>query len=213
MSKIFFLLALLTIIGTAAYAQTQEQAPPFAVAQFDKDQLLNRLATLKSFQSEKGGAGLGYAFPVTKEEFGNSLLFLAPEKVNEVMKDFGMAMGFLFKDNTQFLTLSQWRDPESAKRFIQVDQELWRLKDAEYKEHIKDIIYKEIDIEKGEKAFLMRMTIEQHGQKQNITTFISSRETFFFECTLTENYEDIEVKKLILQIWKIVEAEQKKGAR
>jgi hypothetical protein len=213
MRKIFCLLASLTIIGTAAYGQVQEQAPPFAMAQFDKDQLLSRLATLKPFLSENGKAGMGYAFSVTKEEFRNSLLFLAPEKVNEVMNDFGMALAFSFKDNTQFLVLTQWRDSESAENFMKVRDELWRLTDEKYQSHIKNVTYEPLDIGEGEKALLTRKTIEQGGQKQDVTTFISVRKEYFFECTLMGNYDDSEVKKLVLQIWKIVEAEQKKGAR
>jgi hypothetical protein len=213
MRKFFVLLALVTIIGAAAYAQSEEQAPPFAITQFDKDRLMNQLVTLKPFQSEKGGAGPGSAFFVKQEEFRNSLLFLSPEKTDEVMKDFGMAMGFLFKDKSQFLTISQWRDHESAKNFMQVRDELWRLTNEQYQSHIKNLTYEELDLAKGEKALLTRKTFEQSGQKQDVITFLSVRKEFFFECTLMGSYEDGEVKKLILQIWKIVESEVKKGQR
>lgn len=213
MRTFFILLVLLTLIGTTTSGLAQEQAPPFAVAHLDKDRLLNRLAELKPFQAEKGEAGPGYAFFVTKEEFRKDLIFLSPEKTDEVMRDFGMAVAFSFNDDTQLLILTQWRDPESAKRFMQVDQELWRLKDKEYKQSIKDVIYKDIEIEGGEKAQLTRKTIAQGGQKRDVTTFASAKKTYFFDCTLIGNYEDSEVKKLILQIWKIVESEVKKGQR
>jgi hypothetical protein len=213
MRKILCLLVLLTIIGTAVYSQAEEQTLPFAVVNFDKDQLLNRLATLKPFQSEKGGAGLGYAFSVTKEEFRNSLAFLAQEKTEEMMKDFGMAVAFSFKDNTQFLVLTQWRDHEAAKKFMRMRDELWRLTDEKYKSHIKNVDYEELEIAKDEKALLTRKTIEQAGQKQDITTFVSARKSYLFECTLIGTYNDSDVQKLVLQIWKIVESEEKKGMR
>ncbi|OGP55423.1 MAG: hypothetical protein A2Y65_12480 [Deltaproteobacteria bacterium RBG_13_52_11] len=213
MRKILCLLVLLTIIGAAAYGQAQEQAPPFAIAQFDKDRLLNQLAVLTPFLSEKGGAGLGYAFSVKKEEFRDSLALLAQEKTEEMMKDFGMAVAFSFKDNTQFLVLTQWRDHETAKKFIRMRDELWRLTDEKYKSHIKNVAYEELEIAKDEKALLTRKTIEQAGQKQDVTTFVSARKDLFFECTLMGNYNDSDVKKLVLQIWKIVESEAKKGSR
>jgi hypothetical protein len=211
MKKFFILLVLVTIIGAAAYVQCEEQAPPFAVTQFDKDRLLNRLAALKPFQSEKGGTGPGSALFVKQEEFRNSLLFLSPEKADAVMKDFGMAVAFSFKDNTQFLILTQWRDQGSAKNFMQVRDELWRLTDEKYKSHIKNIDYEELEIAKDEKALLTRKTIEQGNQKQDVTTFISERKDYFFECTLMGSYNDSDVQKLVLQIWKIVESEAKKG--
>jgi hypothetical protein len=211
MRKIFVLLVLAVIMGAAAYARCQEQNPPIAITKFDPDRLLNRLGDLKPFQAEKGVTSQGYVFPVSREEFRNSLLFLSPEKTDEVMKDFGVAMGFLFKDRNQFLTLTQWRDPESAKKFMQVRGELLRLTDEHYQSHIKSVTYKELDIAKDEKALLTRKTIEQGEQQQDITMFICARNAYFFECTLMGTYDDGEVKKLILQIWKIVEASTKKG--
>jgi hypothetical protein len=213
MRQFFVLLVFLTLIGTSTYVQAQEQTPPFAIAQLDKDRLLNRLAVLKPFQAGKEGAGLGYAFPVTREEFKNSLLFLSPERTDEVMKAFGMAMAFSFRENTQFLILTQWRDLESAKKFMKVRDELWRLTDDKYRSYIKNVKYEPLDIGKGEKALLTRKTIEQGGQKQDITTFISARNAYFFECTLMGNYENNEAKKLIIQIWKIVESEARKVQR
>jgi hypothetical protein len=213
MRKCFILLAVVSIIGASAYARGAEQTAPFAVAQLDKDRLLNRLAELKPFQAEKGGLGAGSAFPVTREEFRNSLLFLSPERTDEVMKDFGMAVGFLFKDKNQLLTLTQWRDHGSAKNFMQVRYELWHLTDEEYRGHLKNVNYEELDIGEGEKVLLTRKTLEQSGQRQDITMFISARKAYFFECTLMGAYESSEVKKLILQIWKIVESEAKKGTR
>jgi hypothetical protein len=211
MRTFFVLLALVTIIGATTYGQAQEQVPPFTITQFDKDRLMNKLAALKPFQPEKGGSGPGSAFAVTKEEFRKSLIFLSPEKTDEVMRDFGMAVAYSFKDNTQFLILTQWRDQKSAQRFMQVEGESWRLKDEEYKKYVKEVDYKDIDIAEGEKALVTRKTIDQGGQKLDVTTFVSARKTYFFECTLMGNYNDGEVRKLILQIWKIVESEAKKG--
>jgi hypothetical protein len=213
MRHFFVLLVLLSLIGATTSGLAQEQAAPFAIAQFDKDRLLNRLADLKPFQAAKGGTVPGYAFPVTREEFRNSLLFLSSERTDEVMKDFGMAIAFLFKGNTQFLILSQWQDQKSAEHFMQIEGELWRLKDEEYKKYIKEVDYKDIEIASGEKALVTRKTIEQGGQKQDVTSFVSARKAYFFECTLMGAYERSEVKKLILQIWKIVESEAKKGTR
>jgi hypothetical protein len=211
MRHFFVLLVSLSLIGATTSGLAQEQAAPFAVAQLDKDRLLNRLADLKPFEAEKGGKVSGYAFPVTKEEFRNSLLFLSSERTDEVMKAFGMALAFSFKDNTQFLVLTQWRDLASAKNFMAVRDELWRLTDEKYRSYIKDVTYEQLDIGAGEKALLTRKTIEQGGRKQDVTTFISVRKDYFFECTLMGTYESSEVKKLILQIWKIVESEDKKG--
>jgi hypothetical protein len=210
MRKFFVLLVLLTVIGPATYGQAQEPPPSFAIAQFDTDRLLNRLADLKPFQAENKGARAGYAFAVTSEEFRKSLLFLSPERADEVMKDFGMAIAFSFKDNTQFLILTQWRDRKSAHGFMQVEGELWRLKDEEYKKYVREVDYKDIDVGEGEKALVTRKTIEQNGQKQDVTSFVSARKVYFFECTLMGTYENSDVKKLILQIWKIVESEVKK---
>jgi hypothetical protein len=213
MRKCFILLAVMSIIGASAYARGAEQVAPFAAAQLDKERLLNRLADLKPFQAEKEGLGAGSAFPVTREEFKNSLLFLSPERTDEVMNAFGMAIAFSFKSNTQFLILTQWQDQKSAEHFMQVEGELWRLKDEEYKKYIKQVDYKDIEIAEGEKALVTRKTIEQGGQKQDVTSFVSARKAYFFECTLMGTYESSEVKKLILQIWKIVESEAKKGQR
>ncbi len=213
MRKFFILLAAVSIIGASAYVRGAEQTALFAVDQLDKDRLLNRLADLKPFQAEKGGTVSGYAFPVTREEFRNSLLFLSPERTDEVIKAFGMAVAFSFKENTQFLILTQWRDSEAAKNFMKVRDELWRLTDEKYKSSIKNVEYEPLDLEKGEKALVTRKTIEQGGQKQDVTSFVSARKAYFFECTLMGAYENSEVKKLILQIWKIVESEAKKGKR
>jgi hypothetical protein len=213
MRQFFILMILLALIGATTAGLAQEQTVPFVVAQLDKDRLLNRLAELKPFQAEKGMAGPGYAFAVTSEEFRNSLLFLSPERTDEVMKAFGMAVGFLFKDKNQLLTLTQWRDDGSAKNFMQVRYELWHLTDEEYRSHLKNVNYEELDIGGGEKILLTRKTLEQSGQRQDITMFISARKAYFFECTLMGTYESSEVKKLVLQIWKIVESEAKKGVR
>jgi len=213
MRQFFVLLGLLTLIGTAIYGQAQEQAPPFAVTRFDKDQLLNRLAVLKPFQTEKGKTGAGYAFAVTAEEFKKSLLLLPPEKTDEVMKSFGMALAFSFKENTQFLVLAQWRDGDAAKNFMKMRNELWRLTDEKYRGYLKNVAYESLDTGEGEQVLLTRKTIEQGSQKQDVTTFISARNAYFFECTLMGNYENDEAKKLVVQIWKIIESEAKKVQR
>ena len=208
MRKFLVLFVLLGLIGLATTAHAQEQAPAPAVASFDKDRLLERLADVKPFQSEKGGAGSGYAFFVKKEEFRESLLFLSPEKVDGVMKDFGMAVAFSFKDNTHFLILTQWRDNGKDLLGIclmKVRDEQWRLTDAAYKQYISGIDYKELDIAADTKALVTRKTISQTGQRQPVTTFVSARKDYFFECTLLGMLPDDEVKKLIVRLWKIIE--------
>ena len=205
MRKFLVLLVLLGLIGLATTALAEEQTPAPAVAPFDKDRLLERLADVKPFQSDKGGAGSGYAFFVKKEEFRESLLFLAPEKADGVMKDFGMAVAFSFRDNTQFLILTQWRDNDAAKNFMKVRDEQWRLTDAAYKQNITGIDYKELDIAADTKALVTRKTISQTGQRQPVTTFVSARKDYFFECTLLGMLPDDEVKKMIVRLWKIIE--------
>jgi hypothetical protein len=211
--KIFMIIfIILAFVCPAVYGQSEKQTAPTATALIDKDKLLERLAVFKPFQSEKGGPGLGYAFFVTKEEFKDDLLFLAQEKVDTVMNDFTMAVGFLFKDNDQFLTLTQWRNHESAKNFMKVRDELWRLTDAKYKQNITAADYVELAIAADEKALVTRKTISQAGQKKAVTIFISARKDYFFECTLHGIYNDNEVKKLIVQVWKIIEPFTKKGS-
>jgi hypothetical protein len=214
MRKFFVWLGLLIVIGLAtacvtgpAQQQGQEQppAPASAASSFDKDRLLASLAAVKPFQTEKGGAGSGYSFFVKKEEFRESLLFLAPEKADRVMKDFLMAVAFSFKDNTQFMILTQWKDSDAAKNFIKVRDEQWRLTDAAYKQNITGIDYKELDTGGGTKALVTRKTISQAGERQPVTTFISARRDYFFECTLMGMLPDDEVKKLIGRFWKIIE--------
>ena len=140
------------------------------------------------------------------------MLFLAQEKVDAVMNDFGMAVAFSFKENTNFLILTQWQNNEAAKRFMVIAGELWRLKDKEYQQYITAVDYAELDIADGDKALVTRKTISQAGQKQAVTTFISARKDYFFECTLLGTLPDNEVKKLIVQIWKIIESFTKKGS-
>jgi hypothetical protein len=205
MKKFLVLFVLLSLIGLVTTALAEEQVPAPVVATFDKDRLLERLAAVKPFQSEKGGAGSGYAFFVKKEEFRESLLFLSPEKADGVMKDFGMAVAFSFKDNTQFLILTQWRDNDAAKNFMKVRDEQWRLTDAAYKQNITGIDYKELEIAVDTKVLVTRKTISQAGQRQPVTTFISARKDYFFECTLLGMLPDDEVKKLIVKLWKIIE--------
>lgn len=209
MKKILCLLVILAAMCTAAYGQGGEGTSTSTAFQLDQDRLLNRLAGLKPFKPEKGEPGPGYAFVVTPEEFRKSLLFLSEEKADEVMKDFVGAAGFSFKDNSQFLMLTQWQDPASAQAFMKVEEELWRLKDKQYQQYITKVVYEEIDVAKDEKALLTQKTIEQAGQRHDATTFVSARGNYLFECTLIGNYKDSAVKKLILQIWKIIESEEK----
>ena len=136
-------------------------------------------------------------------------MFLAEEKTDEVMKDFVGAAGFSFKDNSEFLMLTQWRDPASAQGFMKVEEELWRQKDEKYKRYIKKVEYNEINISKDEQALLTRKTIEQAGQRHDATIFVSTRGNYLFECTLIGDYKNSAVKKLILQIWKIIESVEK----
>jgi len=213
MKQFIVLLIVFASICTAAYGQVEETPSQPTAFPFDQDRLLNRLASLKPFKPDKGESESGYAFVVTHEEFRNSLIFLPKEKIDGVMEGFVSAAAFSFKSNTQFLMLTQWKDHESAKRFMGVEGELWSLKDKEYEQYIKEVVYKEIDITKDEKALLTRKTLEQTGQKQDVTTFVSARRNYFFECTLIGSYEDNEVKELVLRIWKIIESEGKKGTR
>jgi rRNA-processing protein FCF1 len=213
MKTLIVLLVLIVSICTAAYGQVEETSSQSSAFHFDQDQLLDRLATLKPFTPDKGEPEPGYAFFVQQEEFRNSLIFLAKEKVDEVMEDFVNAVAFSFKDDTQFLMLTQWKDQESARKFMRVENELWRLKDEKYQHYIQEVVYEEIDIAKDEKALLTRKTLKQSEQKQNVTIFVSARKNYLFECTLIGKYQDSEVKKLILQIWKIIKSEEKRGAR
>jgi hypothetical protein len=213
MKQFCVLLVAIASICTAAYGQVEETPSQSSAFHFDQDQLLDRLATLKPFKPEKGETNSGYAFAVTQEDFRNSLMFLSKEKIDEVMGDFVSAVAFSFKDNTQFLMLTQWQDQEAAQKFMKVENELWRLKDEKYQHYIQEVVYEEIDIAKGEKALLTRKTLKQAEQKQNVIIFVSARENHLFECTLIGRYRDSEVKKLILQIWKIIESEEKKGKR
>jgi hypothetical protein len=111
------------------------------------------------------------------------------------------------------LILTQWKDDESAKKFMQLRYELWRLMDKKYQQSFKNVAYEEIDITKDEKALLTKKTIQQDEQQQDFTAFVSVRGSYLFECTLIGGYSDRKVKKIILQIWKIIESEKKKEAR
>lgn len=213
MKQFCVLLVAIAFICTAAYGQAEEGTAQSPAFQLDQDQLLNRLATLKPFKSEEGESESGYAFVVTQEDFRNSLIFLSKEKIDAVMGNFVSALAFSFKDNTLFLVLTQWKDQASAQQFMQVEDELWRLKDEKYQQFIKEVVYEELDIGKNEKALLTRKTLTQGEQQQDVTTFVSTRKTYLFECTLIGGYEESTVKKLILQIWKIIESEVKKGTR
>ena len=215
MKQFIILFVAVAFICTAAYSQGEEGASQPTAFHFDQDQLLKRFADLKPFKAEEGETDSGHAFAVTQEEFRNSLLLLIKEKekVDEVMAKFDSAAAFVFKNDTQLLTLMQWTDPEYANKFMQLRYELWRLTDKAYQQYIKKVVYEEIDITKDEKALLTRKTIQQGEQQQDVTTFISARGKYLFECTLIGRYKDGEVKKLILQIWKIIESEEKKGTR
>lgn len=214
MKQFVVLLIAIACICTAAYGQVEEGDSQPMAFHFDHAKVLNRLATLKPFKSEKGEYEQEKSsFLVTQEEFRSSLTFLAQERADEIMKDFGNAMAFSFRDDTQFLMLTQWQDREAAQLFMKIEDELWRLKDKEYEQFLKRVVYEEIEITKDEKAFLTRKTIQQGEQKQDVTTFISARGKYFVECTLIGGYTDREVKKLILEIWKIIESEEQKGRR
>lgn len=214
MKQFIILFVTVAFICTVAYGQVEEGTSQSTAFHFDQDQLLNRLAALKPFKPDKGEhEQANYSFLVTREEFRSSLTFLAQEKADEVMEDFGGAVAFSFKDNTHFLMLTQWQDLEAAQKFMMVEDELWRLKDKAYQQYIKKVLYKEIDITKDEKALLTKKTIKQGDQQQDVTTFVSVRRNYLFECNLIGNYTDSEVEKFILQIWKIIKSEEKKGKR
>jgi hypothetical protein len=206
-----FLVTIITIC-LAAYGQGEEGASQSTAFHFDHDQVLKRLADLKPFKSDQGEYEQARdSFLVTQEDFRSSLILLSQERADEIMKDFSSAMAFSFRDNTQFLMLTQWQDQEAAHMFMKVEDELWRLKDKEYQQFLKKVVYKEIDITKDEKALLTRKTIQQGKQKQDVTIFVAARGQYLFECTLIGGYTDREVKKLILEIWKIIKSEEKKG--
>ena len=216
MKQFIVLLVAIITFCTAVYGQVEEGASQPTALNFDEDQLLDRLAAIKPFKPEEGETSSGYAFVVTQEQFRNSLILLIKEKekVDEVMADFVSAVALPFKDNTQLLTLTQWKDQESAKKFMQLRYELWCLTDEKDPSLITNVMYQEIDIAKGEKALLTRKTLVQTGkQKYPTTSFLSSRKHYVFECNLIGNYGDQEVKKIILQIWKIIKSEEKRGAR
>jgi hypothetical protein len=212
MKQFCFLLVAVITMCTAAYGQGEGGASQSPAFHFDQEHLLNRLAALKPFKSDKGEAESKYAFVVTQEEFRKSLIFLSKEEVDVAMDGFVGAAAFSFEANTQFLMLTQWQDQEAARKFIKVEDELWRLKDKEYQQFLKKVVYEEIDIAEDEKALLTRKTIQQGEQKQAVTTFVSARGKYLFECTLIGDFTDREVKKLILQIWDVIESEEKKGA-
>jgi hypothetical protein len=211
MKTFLILFVACALICTSAYCQVEEgdsQSPSF---HFDQDQLFSRLAAIKPFKTGQGeNEQAGHSFLVTQEQFRKSLIFLAKERVAEVMEKFGSAMAFSFRDNTQLLMLTQWQDQEAAQQFMRIEDELWRLKDEAYKKNITKVVYKEIDITKDEKALLTRKKIQQGEQKKNVTTFVAARGNYLFECTLIGGYSDSKVKKLILQIWEIIESEEKK---
>jgi hypothetical protein len=96
MRNIFCLLFILATLCTAAYGQEEEGASqsPAPALQFDQDQLLIRLATLKPFKPDKGQFQPGDAFVVNQEDFRSSLSFLSEEKVDQIMENFGIAVAF-----------------------------------------------------------------------------------------------------------------------
>jgi hypothetical protein len=212
--SIFFIV--IVCICTAVYGQGEEGVSQPTAFHFDQDQLLKRLTDLKPFKPEKGEYKQeGYTFLVTQEDFRSSLVLLINEqaKIDEIMAHFRNAFAFSFKSGTKFLTLTQWIDPEAAKKFMYLRYELWRLTDEKDPGLIIDVQYQEIDLVKDEKALLTRKTLRQNEQKYPTTSFLSSRNNYVFECNFIGNYNDKEVRKIILQIWKIIESEEKKGAR
>jgi len=209
MKTFIILLVAIASVCTAAYGQVEKGDSQPTGFNLDQDQLLRRLATLKPFTPDTEGSEPGHAFVVTQEEFRNSLTFLSEEKIDELMEKFDNAVAFSFKDDTQFLTLTRWKDQEAAQRFMKVEDDLWHLKDKQFKQYIKKVIYQEIDIAKDEKALLNRKTLQQDEQTQDVTIFVSARRKYLFECTVIGNYQDSEIKKLILNIWKIVGSSEK----
>ena len=216
MRIIGILFMVVAFICTAAYGQAEEATSQPTAFQFDQDQLLNRLADLKPFKSEKGEFEQERSsFLVTREDFRSSLALLIKEqtKIDEIMANFRNAFAFSFKGGTKFLTLTQWTDPEAAKKFMNLRYELWRLTDEKDPSLIIDVQYQEIDLLKDEKALLTRKTLGQDEKKYPTTSFLSSRKNYVFECNFIGNYNDQEIKKIILQIWEIIESEEKKGVR
>jgi hypothetical protein len=215
MKQFIILFVAVAFICTAAYGQGEEGASQSQALHFDQDKLLKRFADLKPFKAEKGETDSGHAFAVTQEEFRNSLMLLIKEKekVDEIMAQFDSAAAFAFNNDTQLLTLMQWANPEYAEKFMNLRYELWHLTDKTYQQYIKKVVYEEIYIRKDERALLTRKTIQQGKQKQDVTTFVSAKGKYLFECTLIGEYSDSTVKKLILQIWKIIESEKKRGIR
>jgi hypothetical protein len=215
MKQFIFLLVVIITFCTTVYGQVEEGVSQSQAFHFDQDQLLNHLAALEPFKPEKGGEQEGSSFLVTQEDFRSSLVLLTKEqaKVDEIMINFRNAFAFSFKSGTKFLTLTQWIDHEAAKNFMNLRYELWRLMDEKDPSLVKDVQYQEIDLIKDEKALLTRKTLGQDEQKYPTISFLSSRKNYVFECNFIGNYNDQEVKKIILQIWKIVESEEKKGKR
>ncbi len=184
------------------------EAGPQVIA-VDADRLLENLGEVKPFKTE-GGESPGYSFTVSTDEFRSSLLFLPAEQTDEVMKGFVGALAFSFKENTQFLMLTQWVDHTAADGFKKVEQDLWRLKDKEFQKFLKNVDYGEITVSRDEKAFLSRKVIDYGGQQYEATTFVTSRGDYLIECTLIGSYTDKEIKGIITQIWKAVERAKKK---
>ena len=216
MKTLYILFVAVAFICTTAYGQIEEGGAQPTAFHFDHEQVLNRLAALKPFKTEKGEYEQeGHSFLVTQEDFRSSLVLLIKEqaKIDEIMANFRNAFAFSFKSGTKFLTLTQWIDPEAAKNFMNLRYELWRLTDEKDPSLIIDVQYQEIDLLKDEKALLTRKTLGQDEQKYPTTSFLSSRNNYVFECNFIGNYNDKEVKKIILQIWKIIESEEKKGTR
>ena len=216
MKQFIFLMVAIITRCTAAYGQVGEGVAQSPAFQFDQDQLLNRLADLKPFKPEKGEIEQEQSsFLVTREDFRSSLALLIKEqtKIDEIMANFRNAFAFSFKGGTKFLTLTQWTDPEAAKKFMNLRYELWRLTDEKDPSLIIDVQYQEIDLLKDEKALLTRKTLGQDEKKYPTTSFLSSRKNYVFECNFIGNYNDQEIKKLILQIWKIIKSEDKGGTR
>ena len=165
-------------ICIAAYGQVEEGVSQPTAFQFDQDRLMNRLADLKPFKSEKGEFEQERSsFLVTREDFRSSLALLIKEqtKIDEIMANFRNAFAFSFKGGTKFLTLTQWTDPEAAKKFMNLRYELWRLTDEKDPSLIIDVQYQEIDLLKDERALLTRKTLGQDEKKYPTTSFLSSR--------------------------------------
>lgn len=173
----------------------------------NEERLLRRLIDIKPFQT----AGPGHAFAIAKEGFAASLAFFPPERRDQVMDGFEMAVAFQFGERGHFLVVSAWRDEQTARLFAEGEGEAWRERDEEYRKHIRGVEYRDIEVAKGERGFWIKKRIEQEGETREVTTLLATRGVWSIECTLMGGYEEREIKSLLQQIWKAIEGETKRG--